>query len=499
MSIIELQHEQPVGATDADAGILKAPARHEVQLLEQDTQDQNQNQNQNQNQSDGSNAPPDGGLQAWLQVVASFFLYFNHLGLLNSFGVFQSYYETALLSSSSPSSISWIGSIQIFCLMSVGALIGPLYDAGYCRALLAAGTLLVTLGFVLTSISTRYWHVLLAQGICLGLGTCCLSIPSIAIVPMYFKRRRARAMGLATVGSGLGATLYPLMFEKLRPRIGFGWTMRAMGFVAFAMCSFALAIIRPRSAPAAPAAPAAAAAHGKPGFSIRWFWDSSALRERTYLLYCVAIFFNNLSFFNPPYYLQSYAVLHGMQGHALAAYLLPILNASSIPGRIIPGFVADRVGSLDTYVVVCALSSASVFYWISVTNAAGNIAFAVLYGFWSGSVVALGSVVLTSITPDLSRLGTRLGMVSILKGIGSLIGPPISGAILNSTGKYIGIQLLAACGIMLTSLLSLVLRLVIARALFRSIRDDDEAYMDASRPKSTAPVEVRVMEDKSAA
>ncbi|PTB63725.1 MFS general substrate transporter [Trichoderma citrinoviride] len=494
MSIIEIQHEKPIGATDVDASVLTEPARHEAQLPEPDTQDQTQNQN------DESNAPPDGGLQAWLQVVASFLLYFNHLGLLNSFGVFQTYYETDLLSTSSPSSISWIGSIQIFCLMSVGALIGPLYDAGYCRALLAAGTLLVTLGFMLASVSTRYWQMLLAQGVCLGLGACCLSIPSIAIVPMYFKRRRARAMGLATVGSGLGATLYPLMFEKLRPAIGFGWTMRAMGFMAFAMCSFALLLIRPRSSTAAALSSSKKQKPGwqAGGFSIRWFWDPSALRERTYLLYCVAIFFNNLSFFNPPYYLQSYAVLHGMRGHALAAYLLPILNASSIPGRIIPGFVADRVGSLDTYVVVCALSSASVFYWISVTNAAGNIAFAVLYGFWSGSVVALGSVVLTSITPDMSRLGTRLGMVSILKGIGSLIGPPISGAILNGTGKYIGIQLLAACGIMLTSLLSLVLRLVIARALFKSVRDDDEAYMDATRPKSKAPMEARVMEDKRA-
>lgn len=410
-------------------------------------------------------------------------------GLLNSFGVFQTYYETDLLRDSSPSAISWIGSIQVFCLMSVGAVIGPLYDAGYCRALLVVGTLLVTLGFMFTSISTHYWQILLAQGVCLGLGTCCLSIPSIAIVPMYFKRRRARAMGLATVGSGLGATLYPLMFQKLRPQIGFGWTMRAMGFVSFAMCSFALVIIRPRAAAKKPA-------WQQNGFSIRWFWDSSALKERTYILYCVAIFFNNLSFFNPPYYLQSYAVLHGMQGHVLAAYLLPILNASSIPGRIIPSFVADKVGSLDTYVVVCALSSASVFYWISVTNEAGNIAFAVLYGFWSGSVVALGSVVLTSITPDMSRLGTRLGMVSILKGIGSLIGPPLSGAILKSTGDYLGIQLLAACGIMLTSLLSLVLRLVIARALFKSIRDDDEAYADANRPKSKAPVLSRVIEDK---
>jgi MFS family permease len=370
--------------------------------------------------------------------------------------------------------------------MSVGAVIGPLYDAGYCRALLVAGTLLVTLGFMMTSISTQYWQIFLAQGVCLGLGTCCLSIPSIAIVPMYFKRRRARAMGLATVGSGLGATLYPLMFQNLRPEIGFGWTMRIMGFMAFAMCSFALVIIRPRAAAKKPA-------WQENGFSIKWFWDSSALKEKTYLLYCFAIFFNNLSFFNPPYYLQSYAISHGMQGSVLAAYLLPILNASSIPGRIIPSFVADKFGSLDTYVVMCALSSASVFYWISVTNEAGNIAFAVLYGFWSGSVVSLGSVVLTSITPDMSRLGTRLGMVSILKGIGSLIGPPISGAILKSTGKYIGIQLFAACGIMLTSLISLVLRLVIARALFKTIRDDDEAYVNANQQKSKAPVSTRLL------
>ncbi|KAL7815743.1 hypothetical protein V8C26DRAFT_401425 [Trichoderma gracile] len=74
MSIIELQHEQPVGATDADAGVLKEPARHEVQLPEQ-----------NWNQNDESNAPPDGGLQAWLQVVASFFLYFNHLYALQQY------------------------------------------------------------------------------------------------------------------------------------------------------------------------------------------------------------------------------------------------------------------------------------------------------------------------------------------------------------------------------------------------------------------------------
>ncbi|GME42261.1 mfs monocarboxylate transporter [Neofusicoccum parvum] len=59
-----------------------------------------------------SSDPPDGGLLAWLQVAGSFALYWNHLGLLNSFGAFQTYYEDHLLKDSSPSAISWIGSIQ---------------------------------------------------------------------------------------------------------------------------------------------------------------------------------------------------------------------------------------------------------------------------------------------------------------------------------------------------------------------------------------------------
>lgn len=68
MSQIQIQEQSamepqpPVGA--ADAGVLEQSAPLE--------------QAQNNGHND-SNAPPDGGLQAWLQVVASFALYFNHL------------------------------------------------------------------------------------------------------------------------------------------------------------------------------------------------------------------------------------------------------------------------------------------------------------------------------------------------------------------------------------------------------------------------------------
>ena len=401
----------------------------------------------------------DGGLRGWLQVAGAFALYFNHLGLLNSFGVFQNYYETELLRGSSPSAISWIGSVQVFCFMAVAVITGPLFDMGYCRTLILAGTLFETGGFMLTSIGTAYWHILLAQGICIGLGTCCLSIPSMAIVPLYFFKRRALAMATATVGSGLGSTLYPLAFQRLQSSVGFPWAIRILGFVSFTTCVFALAVIRPRRRTERPA-------WQQGGFTWRWLVDLAAFKDRNYLLYCVASFFSNLAFFIPSYFLQGYAVSHGMKGLELASYLLPVMNSSSIPGRLVWSFVADKVGSLDTYIVVCTLSGATVLYWISVFNVAGNISFAVMWGLFSGGFVALGNVVLTGITPDLTRLGTRMGMVAIIKGVGSLIGPPISGAILDVSSRYLGVQLFSALGMLVNAILMVGLRVILTKEDF---------------------------------
>jgi hypothetical protein len=55
--------------------------------------------------------PPNGGLIAWLQVVAGFFIFFNSWGILSTFPVFQTYYESGELFEASSANISWIGSI----------------------------------------------------------------------------------------------------------------------------------------------------------------------------------------------------------------------------------------------------------------------------------------------------------------------------------------------------------------------------------------------------
>lgn len=63
---------------------------------------------------------------------------------------------------------------------------------------------MVVFGMMMTSISTSYWQIVLAQAMCMGIGLGCLFVPSVAIVSTYFSTRKAFATGIAASGSSLG-------------------------------------------------------------------------------------------------------------------------------------------------------------------------------------------------------------------------------------------------------------------------------------------------------
>lgn len=164
--------------------------------------------------------PPDGGLHAWLKVFGGFMIYvcidlpshnnnltnvqINIWGFTLSYGAFQAYYKSDLLSSASPSAISWIGTVQAWLLIFFGVLSGPLFDLGYFRVMLIAGNFLVVFGIMMLSLSTQYWQVFLSQGICMGLGAGLLYIPSLALVGIWFDKKRAVALGIVMSGIAVG-------------------------------------------------------------------------------------------------------------------------------------------------------------------------------------------------------------------------------------------------------------------------------------------------------
>jgi len=357
---------------------------------------------------------PNGGLVAWSQVLGSFFLNFNSWGIALSYGVYQTYY-TPVFVDRSPSDISWVGSIQIFLLVAVGVVTGPLYDYGYFRALIVVGSFAVVFGMMMTSLCTQYWQVVLAQGLLVGLGTGCLFVPGIAILPTYFSTRKALAQGIASVGSSLGGVIYPIIFRQLQPRVGFGWATRVIGFIALVTLIIPLALMKMRVKPSAR----------------RKMFDASAWKERPYALFSLGQFFGFMGMYIPYVYVQSYAIGRSITDVNLGFYLLAILNAGSVFGRLVPNFLADRTGPLNMLIPTSAVTALLVFVWIGIGNEGGLIVFAILFGFFSGTFVSLPAVAVVTLSPSLGVVGVRLGMTFFLTSLGLLIGAPIGGAILD--------------------------------------------------------------------
>jgi MFS family permease len=196
----------------------------------------------------------------------------NTWGIINSFGLFQTHYTATL--GRSPSDISWIGSIQIFLLFFIGALTGRLTDAGYFRHVFALGIALQLLGIFATSAATTYWQVLLAQGICMGLGNGCLFCPCVSTLSTYFSTKRSLAIGIGACGTATGGLVFPSMVRQLLPAQGFAPTMRAIGYVQVATLAVAFVGLKQRIPPR------------RSGAWVDW----GAFREAEYSLYAMGGF-----------------------------------------------------------------------------------------------------------------------------------------------------------------------------------------------------------------
>jgi MFS family permease len=335
----------------------------------------------------------------------------------------------------------------------IGVLSGPAFDAGYFRYLIALGTFMIPFGFMMTSLCRTYWQTMLAQAFLIGLGNGFLFIPSVAILPQYFTTHKALANGIAASGSSFGGIIYPIVFRQLYPRIGFQWATRVLGFIALATAGFSCFIMRPRIIPK----------------QKRHLTDLSAFKETPYTLFCFGMFFGffgeeystsrpslltpHSGFYGPVYYLQSYAISSGITDANLGFYLLPILNAASVAGRIVPNIVTDLIGPLNVLVPGSLITGILAFAWIGIKNLPGVIVFALLYGFFSGIFVSLPPVALITLSPDLRKLGTRMGQSFFTSAFGLLVGAPVSGAILSKTGSFLGLQLFSGCAIIVAAVL----------------------------------------------
>lgn len=357
--------------------------------------------------------PPDGALVAWLHVAGSFFLFFNSWGIMNAFGVFQTFYDTGdpfrvffghLLDRLYPSIATAAGWYRRWpCLRSrVYALAAQLrhvrrgvrsYDAEHMSRVLA--------GHSCARFLCRCW---------IWLSLCSVCFDSSDIL----RSRLGLAVGVAAAGSSLGGVIYPIVLYQLLGQVGFGWTVRIITFIALGTLLVPIAALKQRIKP----------------HKARAFIDWSAFVDVHYMVFVLGLLIGLMGLLVLFFYVSFYATAQHITT-TKPFYMVPNLNAASCLGRTAPNIISDITGPFNLIAPGTFIVGILILCMNAVDSVAGEIIIAILSGFFSGVFIGMPPLCLIALTEDKSKIGTRMGMGYGMIGLGVLAGGPAGGAILG--------------------------------------------------------------------
>jgi hypothetical protein len=170
----------------------------------------------------------------------------------------------------------------------------------------------------------------------------------------------------------------------------------------------------------------------------------SAFREKPFVAYIAA---NSLCFWGlymAFFYLGTFA--RGSTIHLSDSLnLVIVLNGVGVVGRMLPNILAHRFTGVANMNIICNIICAiCIFCWMAIDNAAGLYAWSAVYGLFAGATQALFPTMTTHLTTDMSKIGTRTGMVFTIISFFCLTSPAIEGALIQvQGGKYMAAQLFA--------------------------------------------------------
>ncbi len=362
-------------------------------------------------------APRLDSREAWRNVAVAFVSMFVVFGVAYSFGAFFEPMAEEFDAGSGATSL--VFSVTAFAYFILGSVSGRAVDRFGPRPVLAVGGLAMGIGLALTAGVDRLWLGYVTYGLGVGVGVACGYVPMVAVVGSWFARRRGAALGVAVAGIGLGTLAVAPLAAKLIERYGWRTTYLLFGVASAVLMGICALLATPP--------PRAAGDHGARRFrevvGTAGFWP----------LY-LSMLFGALALFVPFVFLPPFASTLGTSSVAGAA-LVGVIGMASVVGRLVIGTLADRFGAVRIYQGCFGLMASSFLLWLVADSYPMLVAFAVLLGLGYGGFIALNPAVIAAVY-GMRGLGGVIGLIYTSAAMGSLVGAPAAGALIDATGTY---------------------------------------------------------------
>ncbi|ORX98769.1 major facilitator superfamily domain-containing protein [Clohesyomyces aquaticus] len=366
---------------------------------------------------------PEGGTRAWLVVASACLLLFPSFGFMVSIGTLQDYWNQHQLSNYSSRDVGWIPSIFVYLALGLGIWVGPLFDRYGPRWIALLGSIGYLIFMFLLAECKQYYQFILCCGILGGVTGATLTTTSLAVVAHWFKIRRGLAQGIAMIGSSFGGFTIPLILRSTFPKYGYQWSLRILGFIFLGCFIIGNTVIKARIS-------ASTATKKKAIISLSIFGD---LR---FSLLTISVFGFEVVLFGALGILPTYATLNSRYPANTGFYLISIMNGVSCVGRILPGYLADKIGRFNTLLLMIIFT----LLWMLVlwlpfghTSLPTLYCFTALFGFGTGSWMALTPACIGQLCRA-EEFGRYYGTLYFIASLATLVCIPISGELVEVVG-----------------------------------------------------------------
>jgi len=324
---------------------------------------------------------------------------------------------------------------------------GALCDRCGPRKVLVPSFLLLAVSYMLTSTVTQLWHFYLFQGLLLGVGTAGIGNSIMSSIATWHNKRRGLALGITSAGAGASAIFLPPLAVSIITGRGWEQATIAMGVMILAIAVPASLFFKgpPAAGDAREVRPGNGTLDKATGGS-----DHSLealrtiprlLRNGQFLSLFVFFLVVNLGNSFVINHLVNLATDAGMKP-VLAATMMSVTGVAVVAGRLVFGYLADRVGSKTDAVVSCSLIIIALVLFALKAEPLTWIA-AALIGLGSGVGLMLISVMALEYFGEES-LATTSGSILVGGFLGAAVGPWLGGFLFDLTASYLWALVLMA-------------------------------------------------------
>jgi MFS family permease len=306
-----------------------------------------------------------------------------------------------------------------------GMVMGRLADRRGIAWPATCGALALGVGYVLSGFAGSIWQFALTQGL-IGFGSSAAFGPLMSDISHWFARRRGIAVAIASCGNYLAGTLWPPVVQNSIASHGWRATQIAIGVLCLAtMLPLILALRRPAPRPVS-IEPATATGGGRGALGVS--------PNTLMVLLCVAGVGCCVAMAMPQVHIVAYCGDLGY-GPARGAEMLAAMMGFGIISRIAGGFIADRIGSLQTLLLGSALQGVALFLYLWFDGLVSLYVISALFGLFQGGIVPMYAIIVRECFSP-TETGTRLGIVLMATLVGMALGGWMSGVIFDLTGSY---------------------------------------------------------------